>query len=88
MSNSPTIKRPRAFPNQPRFAGRLASAKTLFGPASRFAVFAVHSRFDGPVEWFVADAERIDPLTNLPQIIRQSSSFEGAIDGLLEGLDS
>jgi hypothetical protein len=57
--------------NNPRLAGSLASSKRLFGPWHRYAVYAVHTRFDA-VEWFVADAEQTDAVTGQPAVIRQA----------------
>jgi len=62
-------------------AGQLASRKHTFGDWSRYAVFAVHTRFDA-VQFFVADAEREDPTTGQPEVIRQADSFEQAVAGL------
>ena len=66
--------------NNPHFAGRHASATVLFGECSRFALFAVHGRFDA-VQWFVTDAERQDEL-GFPLVIRQAASPAEAVAGL------
>ena len=71
---------PSAEVNAPQFAGRLASEKAFFGDFGRFALFAVHTRFDA-VQWFVADGEALDA-AGLPTIVRQSASPESAIAGL------
>jgi hypothetical protein len=73
--------RNQAEANNPRFAGRQASSKTLFGPCSRYALYAVHTRGDA-VQWFVADAESVDAETGLPSIIRQAATAEQAVAGL------
>lgn len=68
--------------NNPALAGQMASRrKFLFGYGSRYALYAVHTRFDA-VQWFVADAEVPDELTGLPSIIRQEASPEEAMRGL------
>lgn len=64
--------------NNSRRAGQPASAKLLFGEFSRFAVFAVHTRFDA-VEWFVTDAETVDPVTNMHAIVAQDNDPSKAI---------
>lgn len=73
-------KAPKADKNDARQAGRQASAKVLFGENSRFAAFAVHTRFES-VQWFVADAERPDDL-GLASVIRQEPTFDAAVRGL------
>lgn len=75
------MKAPITSPNNPQLAGTLASKKLLHGEYSRFATFAIHTRFDS-VQWLTADAFVIDPITMLPEIIRQEQSFEAAIRGL------
>jgi len=70
-----------AVTNLPRLAGSLASPKTIFGYGSRYAVYAVHTRFDA-VEWFVDDAESVDPVTDGLAIIRQEATKEAAMEGL------
>jgi len=64
--------------NNPNLAGQLASKKILFGGYSRFAIAPVHTRFDA-VEWFVWDAEQIDPATQLPSVIVQEPTREQAL---------
>lgn len=73
---------PTAVPNDVTLAGRDASAPMLFGDHGRYCLFAVHTRF-GAVQWFVADAERLDPVTKAPEVIRQEESPEAAVAGLL-----
>ena len=75
------MKQPRTDSNRPEHAGRQASDKVLFGEHSRYAVYAVHTRFDA-VSWFVADAWQSDDETGMPGIIRQESSFQAAIKDL------
>lgn len=75
------IEMPVTAQNNPAIAGALASQKILFGQFKRYAVYAVHTRFDA-VQWFVDDAEKREPLTNLPETIRQNNDFEKAIIGL------
>jgi hypothetical protein len=72
---------PSAPANNPLDAGSQASDKTFFGEFDRYALFAVHTRFDA-VQWFVADAELPDPVTGKPSIIRQAATPEEAVAGL------
>ena len=68
--------------NYPEQAGNPAGPQELFGDHSRFAVYPVHTRFD-TVDWFVTDAETVDPVTGDPLIIRQEPTKEAAMAGLL-----
>ena len=68
--------------NNPNLAGQRANKKELFGTFGRYAVYAIHTRFDF-VEWIVTDAENMDELTNLPTIIRQADTKEKAMQGLI-----
>jgi hypothetical protein len=70
-----------ASANNPRKAGQLASDKKIFGQNSRYAVAAVHTRFDA-VQWFVWDAERLDEL-DIPSVIRQEETYDNAVAGLV-----
>ena len=71
--------------NDPRKAGQRASDKIIFGPYSRYALYAVHSRFDSVV-WFVDDAEQMDCIIpDKPKVIRQELNWCDAIDGLWDG---
>lgn len=74
----PAMFAPKTASNNPALAGAPASRKVLFGGNSRFAIFAIHTRFDA-VSWFVADAELADEITGHPAIIVQSATFEDAI---------
>lgn len=76
------MKHLTARPNAPHLAGSPASNKESFGEFSRYAVMAVHTRFDA-VQWFVFDAETTDELTGLPAVIRQEDTLESAVAGLL-----
>lgn len=67
--------------NNPKLAGQLAAKKELFGGHSRYAIAPIHTRFDA-VEWFVWDAEQIDPATNKPDVIRQAPTKTEALAGL------
>jgi len=67
--------------NNSKFAGQLAAKKELFGGYSRYAVAPIHTRFDA-VEWFVWDAEKIDPVTGGPDVIRQAQTKSEALAGL------
>ena len=68
--------------NDPARKGELASRKVLFGDHHRYALFAVHTRFD-ELSWFVTDAEIIDNVTGKPAVIRQEDSPWMALDGLV-----
>lgn len=72
---------PAVSANNPSAAGNLASEKVRFGEFGRFAVFAVHTRFDA-VQWLVADAEVTDETTGFAAVVRQCETFEEAVRGL------
>ena len=63
--------------NSPSQAGRLASSKRCFGINSRYAIAAVHTRFDD-VEWFVWDADLTDDL-GMPAVVAQAATHDEAI---------
>jgi hypothetical protein len=67
-------------PNDPRQAGRLASNQIRFGDFDRYALAAVHTRFDA-VTWMVFDAEQEDELTGKPKIVRQCETVSEALSG-------
>ena len=67
--------------NNPNLAGQLAAKKELFGDCSRYAIAPIHTRFDA-VQWFVWDAEQIDPVTKLASVIRQAQTKAEALVGL------
>ena len=67
--------------NDPSRKGQLAGLKRLFGEYRRYCVAPVHTRFDA-VEWFVWDAETIDPVFGGPSVIRQASTEAEAVEGL------
>ena len=69
--------------NNPAIAGELATEKQTFGDCSRYAVAAVHTRFDA-VCWFVWDANRVDEITGEPLVIRQNENPERAVAGLTD----
>lgn len=73
---------PTASVNNPARKGELASSKVLFGDYKRYALFAMHTRFD-VVAWIVQDAHITDPVTGGPETIRQEDTPEAAIGGLL-----
>ena len=54
----------------------------LFGEFSRYKLDKCRTRF-GTVVYMVSDAETPDPITGLPQIIRQAATEEEAIKGLV-----
>lgn len=66
--------------NKPNLAGRKASNKTFFGQCARYALFAVHTRFES-VEYVVTDADVLDEVTGAPAIIRQGNSVESVMFG-------
>lgn len=70
-----------AIRNDPRFAGALAGPKRIFGECSRYAVAAIHTRFDA-VAYMVWDAERADDVTGRAAVIRQAASEAEAVAGL------
>lgn len=77
-----TIKIPK---NDSSKAGQRATVKIIFGDYSRYALYAIHTRFDS-VCWIVQDAEQLDPIVaDMPAIIRQELKWEDAIDGLWTG---
>lgn len=74
------MKKPKMLSSRNDRPGSLASAKTLFGENSRYAVFAINTRF-GHHHWMVTDAEQGDEITGRPLVIRQADSFEEAVAG-------
>ena len=65
--------------NNSQIPGTLATRKFLFGENKRYAIAAVHTRFDS-VSWFVWDAEqRDDHFPEKPRVIRQENSFQEAL---------
>jgi len=69
--------------NDHRRPGQLATRKETFGDDSRFAVAAVHTRFDA-VQWFVWDAETVDHETGLLAIVAQAPTKEAAVSHALK----
>ncbi len=90
---APPVRRPSAS----QVPGTLASRKVTFGPLSRYAVFAVHTRdldadlaerrVDG-VEWLVTDADVPNAWSEGPAVIRQAETFAEAVAGLTVDPDS
>lgn len=74
------LQAPVADRNDRDLAGRRASDRVLHGPYSRYSTYAVHTRFDRVI-WMTVDAEQLDE-NQLPEVVRQSDTFEGAIEGL------
>ena len=68
---------PKAEQNDTQRAGQRASRSRVSGEFSRFATFAVHTRFEA-VQWFTTDAETLDAL-GMPSVIRQAASFGEAV---------
>jgi hypothetical protein len=67
--------------NKPEKSGQAASDKVIFGYCSRYAVQAIHTRFD-KVMYFVFDAELPDEITGKPSVIRQSYNLNEALHNL------
>lgn len=70
-----------ATANDPAKAGQLASQRAFFGPFSRYAVGAYHTRSDR-VMWMVSDAETEDDETGLPAVVRQAWTVDEAVAAL------
>lgn len=70
-----------ALRNNPLRAGQLAGKREFFGGWSRYAIAPIHTRFDA-VEWFVWDADKIDPDTQRSTVIRQAATKEAAMSNL------
>lgn len=80
------MKQPTTQNNNPEKAGQKASQKIIFGPFNRYAVYAVHTRFD-KVQWFVEDAEQnCDVIPEQLKIIRQEWDFKDAVKRLEDDL--
>lgn len=56
--------------NSPARAGERASAVAVFGPRNRYALYAIHTRFEA-VCWVIADAELPDAVTECPGVVWQ-----------------
>lgn len=67
--------------NDPSKPGHMATQQIRFGERDRYGVFAIHTRFDN-CEWIIVDYESIDPVYNLPDIIRQGDSALEVMAGL------
>lgn len=67
--------------NDPSRPGHMATQQIRFGERDRYGVFAIHTRFDD-VEWIVVDYENVDPVYQLPDIIRQGNSALEVMEGL------
>lgn len=66
--------------NDPAKAGKLAGRRVFFGPASRFAVFPIHTRgMEDDVCWMVSDSEELDEAVGLPAIRGQHDTREQAL---------
>lgn len=73
----------KAQANNPKRAGQRASRLVIFGDHGRYAVAAMHTRFDA-VEWFVWDAEHPNATMHRSEVIRQEQTLEKALAGLME----
>lgn len=56
--------------------------REYFGEFGRYCLTTLRTRF-GTTAFHVTDAERIDPVTDLPAVIRQADTREEALRGLL-----
>jgi len=72
----------RAKARQEASMGFAILSSTFFGAFSRYRLDECRTRF-GEISFLVADAERIDEVTGLPDIIRQEPTREAAMAGLL-----
>tara|TARA_B100000424_G_scaffold172496_1_gene132992 strand:- start:65 stop:319 length:255 start_codon:yes stop_codon:yes gene_type:complete len=59
----------KTYKNNSKKPGTINGNKAFFD-LSRFAVFAVNTRFE-KVQFFIADCEQIDLVTNKPKIVFQ-----------------
>lgn len=76
------MKQPFTQKNNHEKAGQKASQKLTFGPFSRYAVYAVHTRFNN-VMWFVEDAEQTcEVIPEQLKVIRQEWDFKDAVNKL------
>ena len=69
--------------NRPEWAGYRATPKCIFGEASRYAVYAMHTQGDNVI-WLVDDAEAREWPDTAPVRIREASTLEEAIQDLPE----
>jgi len=61
--------------NRKDLAGTHATDKVIFGACSRYAVYAIHTRFDN-ISWIVEDSEVYDyDNSNKPTIIARADSL-------------
>ena len=67
-------------PNDIEKRGQRAASVCQFGPNFRYEIAPIHTRF-GAHQWMIWDHETIDPMTNLPAIIRQSNTYVEALIG-------
>ncbi|HEY5235144.1 MAG TPA: hypothetical protein VIJ14_03100 [Rhabdochlamydiaceae bacterium] len=72
---------PKTITNDPLAAGSRAAQPKTFGEFNRYKVWPMHTRFEA-VQWFVTDVEQKNEL-DLPLVIRQESTLEAAIKGLV-----
>jgi len=67
----------QALINKKNMAGKLATDTVLFGECSRYAMYAVHTRFEN-VMWFISDAETPNE-DGLPTVIAQENTFSATL---------
>jgi len=70
------IREPK--PNDPSRPGQQVTVASMFGPRLRFALVAIHTRFD-KVDWIVQDAETADPLGFSPAFIAGGETGDEAL---------
>lgn len=72
----------RIEPNDPTRRGAHASDYVIFGPHGRYAIYAIHTRFDA-IEFQVIDVEQVDPNTgDYGSVVRQEPTAMEALRGL------
>ena len=76
----------KAAKNNTLLAGQRASQTETHGPFSRFALYAIHTRFDA-VEWVVEDTAIWSP-GGLPEIVVQTASEKEARRALKDLVDA
>jgi hypothetical protein len=85
MNVSEVVKALKAQANDPAKRGQKASAYVVFGDYSRYAIYAVHTRFEA-VQYFVVDVEQLNDEDGKEygRIIRQEDTVELALADLID----
>lgn len=76
------IQQPNTAVNNPKKAGKNASKVIFLDSEKRYAVRAVHTRFEA-IQWFVTDSSVLDDL-GLATVIRQENTFADAIKDFIK----